>query len=286
MDPKDMPDGEDERLIQAVLASGIRIPPMPDILLSLNALLQDEDAGPRQMASLIEHDGALSGAVYRLVGSPVFGLRARVNSVEHAIVVLGMRNTASLVRNETLRGMLHDPTHAQALEALWARCGAIADTMLRAHRCGHLRGMPQDMAFTLGLFHDCGLALLIKRFPAYARALAQPGAWPDIAALDRANQMHHALMGQMVARNWQLPADLILAIRHHHDLDAGELTETASRLCALLNFAIHLHNRARNANDEEWELGWREECGRRLGFDDAEMADCEAETGAIGTACG
>lgn len=279
-----MPDGEDERLIQAVLASGIHIPPMPDILLRLNAVLRDEDAGPQQLASLIEHDGALSGAVFRLVGSPVFGLRVRVNSVEKAIAVLGMRNAASLVRNQTLRGMLHDPTHAHALEALWARCSRIADTVLRAHRCGRLPGVPQDLAFTLGLFHDCGLALLIKRFPAYAQALAQPGAWPDIAALDRAHQMHHAMMGQMVARNWQLSADLVLAIRHHHDRDAGNLAETASRLCALLNFATHLHNQACGTNDDAWELGWREECGRRLGFDAAEMAEWEAETQAINAA--
>ena len=38
---------KDERLIQAVLASGVRIPPMPEILLGLNAVLADEEAGPR-----------------------------------------------------------------------------------------------------------------------------------------------------------------------------------------------------------------------------------------------
>lgn len=279
-----MHDNDDERLIQAILASGIHIPPMPEILLHVNVLLRDEDAGPRELGALIEHDGGLSGAVFRLVGSPVFGLRARVDSVEKAITVLGMRNAASLVRNESLRNALHDPENARALETLWARGGAIADSALRAHRSGHLRGMPQDMAFSLGLFHDCGLALLCKRFPAYAQALSQPGAWPDIPVLDRANQVNHALMGQMVARNWQLAGDVALAIRHHHDIDASGLPESVARLCALLNFAIHLHNRASGADDAEWEAGWREECGRRLGFDDAEMSEWEAETEALAAA--
>jgi HD-like signal output (HDOD) protein len=276
-----MREDRDEALIQAVLASGIHIPPMPDSLLQLQRLSSDEQAGPRQFARLIEQDGALSGAVFRLAGSPVFGLRARIASVEAAIAVLGVRNTAALVRNETLRSALHDPAHAQALETLWNRTGAIAEWMLRAHRQGHLRGICQDHAFTLGLFHDCGLALLIKRFPDYARALTG-ASWPDIAALDHANHTHHALVGQMVARNWQLDAIVVAAVRHHHQLDTGELPDAVARLCALLNFATHLHHRTLGIEDDAWETGWRVECGQRLGFDDAEMAEWEMETAALG----
>jgi HD-like signal output (HDOD) protein len=268
---------DDQRLIQAILTSGVKIPPMPEILLRLNKVLADEDAGPRQLAELIGHDGALSGAVFRLVGSPVFGLRVRAETLEKAITVLGMRNAAAIVRNESLRGALQDPEHTRALETLWARSGAIADLATLALRTGHVRGIPADTAYTLGMFHDCGLALLGKRFPAYAHALAQPGTWPDILALDRDNHMHHAMMGQMVAKNWMLADDVVLAIRHHHDLAVAGLPDFVARLCALLNFACHIHNRRGGADDHEWDAGWREECGRRLGFDDAEMMEWEAE---------
>jgi HD-like signal output (HDOD) protein len=264
----------DERLIRAVLASGIRIPPMPEILLGLNALLNNPDAGPRELAGLIGRDGALSGAVFRLVGSPVFGLRARVDTVEKAITVLGLRSAAALVRGEALRGALQDPAHARALEALWAHSGAVADLALLALKTGHARGIPADAMFTLGMFHDCGLALLCKRFPAYAQALAQPGPWPDIAALDRDNQTHHAVIGQMVARNWLLAEDIVLAIHHHHDQAGADLPAAVSRMCAVLNFACHLHDRS--ADDAEWRTGWKAECGRRLGLTEGDMDDWRA----------
>lgn len=276
-----MHEDRDEALIQAVLASGVHIPPMPAILGQLQALLDDDHAGPVQFARLIEQDGALSGAVYRLAGSPVFGTRTRVTRVEQAIALLGLRNTAALIRNETLRAALGDPAHARTLEALWTRTGAIAELTLRAHRQGRLRGITQDDAFTLGLFHDCGLALLIKRFPDYARAL-ESGTWPDIRALDRANHTHHGLVGQMIARNWQLGGDIVAAIRHHHELDASGLPDPIARLCALLNFATHLHQRMHGMADDDWEAGWRVACGQRLGFDDAEMAEWEMETEALG----
>lgn len=269
-------DQKDERLIQAVLASGVRIPPMPEILLGLNLLLQDEDAGPRELAGLIGRDGALSGAVFRLAGSPVFGLRARVDTVEKAVTVLGIRSAAAIVRSEALRGALHDPAHAQALEALWAHSGVIADLATLALKTGHVRGIPADSAYTLGMFHDCGLALLCKRMPVYVRALAQPGIWPDIPALDASHQTDHGLIGQMVAKNWLLAEDIVLAIRHHHDPAVGALPEPVARLCALLNFAIHMHNRRTRTGDGEWENIWKAETSRRLGLAEDDLADWES----------
>jgi HD-like signal output (HDOD) protein len=274
-------DANDERLIQAVLASGVRIPPMPEILRGLNLLLRDEDAGPRELAGLIGRDGAVSGAVFRLVGSPVFGLRARVDTVEKAITVLGIRSAAAVVRSEALRGALHDPGHARALEALWAHSGAIADLMLLALKTSHARGIAADTAYTLGMFHDCGLALLCKRLPLYARAMALPGIWPDIPTLDANHQTDHGLIGQMVAKNWMLGEDIVLAIRHHHSVSAAGLDEPVARLCALLNFVLHLRHARTGAEDGAWESVWKVETGRRLGLSESDLADWEAEVGTL-----
>lgn len=265
----------DERLIQAVLASGVRIPPMPEILLGLNAVLADEDAGPRELAKLVGRDGAISGAIFRLVASPVFGLRARVETVERAISLLGMRNATAVVRSEALRGALHDPAHAHALEALWNRGGAVADLAVLALKTGHVRGIQHDAAFTLGMFHDCGLALLCKRMPAYSQALSDASVWPDIPALDRKNQTDHGLLGQTVAKNWMLSAEIVQAIRHHHELSPENLPEPVSRLCALLNFACHLRNVRTGGDDSEWENGWKTESARRLNLSMDDLADWE-----------
>jgi len=272
-------DQKDERLIQAVLASGVRIPPMPEILLGLNLLLWDEDAGPRELAGLIGRDGALSGAVFRLAGSPVFGLRAKVDTVEKAVTVLGIRSASAIVFSEALRGALHDPAHAQALEALWAHSAAIADLATLALKTGHARGIQADAAYTLGMFHDCGLALLCKRIPAYSQALSDTSAWPDIPALDREHQTDHGLIGQTVAKNWMLSAEIIQAIRHHHELSPENLPDPVSRLCALLNFACHLRNVHTGSDDSEWENGWNAETARRLSLSADDLADWEREVG-------
>lgn len=263
--------------IQAILASGIKIPPMPEVLIHLNTLLRDPDAGPKELANLIRNDGALSGAVFRVVGSPVFGLRTKVDSLPRAISILGMTNAGALLRTEALRAALSDPQHAKALQHLWARSAAIAEHCVIAVRKARLRDISPDTAFTLGMFHDCGLALLCKRFPSYAQALSETNAWPDILELDRSQQLSHAVMGQMVAKNWALPEEIVLAIRHHHELATTDLNETTRRLCAVLNFACHLYNQQHGLDDQDWQAHWQAETMQRLQMNADNLAYWEAD---------
>jgi HD-like signal output (HDOD) protein len=263
---------ENDHRIQAILASGIKIPPMPEMLIRLNALLRDPDAGPAELAALIRHDGALSGAIFRVVGSPVFGLRTKVDSLPRAIALLGMKNTAALLHSEVLRAALSDAQHTRALEHLWNRGAAIAEFCIAVVKKAHLRDISPDSAFLLGMFHDCGLAMLCKRFPAYATALSDD-VWPDILALDHAQQISHAVMGQMVAKNWALPDDITLAIQHHHDPADMLLNESTRRLCAVLDLASHLHRRL-SGGDPQWQADTHAEI---LRVSVAELDDLETE---------
>lgn len=276
-----MTDSKDNARIQAILASGIKIPPIPEVLLKLQALLRDPDVGAAEVARVIARDGALSGAVFRVVGSPVFGLRAKVDTVERAITLLGIAPTLAILRGIALREALGDATQNAALETLWQRSGEIAGYAMLAAKQLRPRGVSPDQAYSLGMFHDCGLALLAKRLPAYGEALRQ-APWPDIPALDQAQGMDHSVLGQTVAKNWQLPENIAQAIRHHHAADAAELAEAGigedvARLCAVLNFACHVRQLARQEPDPAWEDAWQAACMQRLGLSEADLIDLEAE---------
>lgn len=272
----------DSARIQAILASGIKIPPLPDILVQVQALAQDEDAGVEAIAALIRRDGALSGAVFRVVGSPVFGLRTRVDSAERAVTLLGIPPTLAILRGIALRTAFADNANRTALETLWQRSGRIAQLALGLARRLRGKGISPDQAYTLGMFHDCGLALAVKRFPAFAQALAQP-VWPDIPALDRAHDTDHALLGEHVARSWLLPEGLTLAIRHHHQPDQ-DLPEEAARLTALLHLACQLHALAEGHPDAEMDAGWNAVIQARLGLDDGDVVDLARDVLALADA--
>ena len=271
-----MDETQDNARIQAILASGIKIPPLPDVLIQLQNLLRDPDASAADVAKVIQQDGALSGAVFRVVGSPVFGLRAKVTTLDHAIALLGIPPTLGILRGLALRHAFSDPASQAALESLWHRSSQIAH--IATVLCKQLRksGVASDQAYTLGMFHDCGLALLVKRYPAYAAALSAP-EWPDVFALDEANNTDHALMGQQVAKNWQLPEIMANAIRQHHNPNA-RLDEPTMRLIAMLNFACHLHAKMAGSDTPAWETDWKAVVMSYLKLDESDIEDVETET--------
>jgi HD-like signal output (HDOD) protein len=252
-----MDTNDDYRLIEAILASGVKIPPMPALLLQVLALEQDDDAGPREFAALIGRDPALSGAVFRIIGSPVLGLRTKVDSLEKAITILGLRTTVAVVRSEGLRMSLNDPELAPVMHTIWQRMNAVADVVLAITRTMRLQGVREDQAFLAGIFHDCGVALLCRRDKEYAKSFANPDTWPDLAKLDAARHTNHAVVGLLVARNWQLPPDVALAVRHHHDSRLESMTTAARKMIVLIQFACHLLAVRSGGDDSEWQNVWR-----------------------------
>ncbi len=268
----------DQFIIEAVLAGGVKIPAIPRVLLDLAELDRLGDAGPREYARVIGRDPGLAGAIFRVVGSPVFGLRAKADSLEKAVTLLGLRTTHAVASGEALRSGFNEPALQKVMEKLWLRVGGVAETMVAILKAARMRGVSQDQAMLLGLFHDCGVAVACRRYPAYASGFADAPAWPDPAALDRAQQTDHAVIGQMVARSWQLPQDIALAIRHHHAPRLTGLSESVAGLITLLQFAMHLVNRKSGADDVEWAQ-WRANVIGRLVRNESELAELEAELG-------
>jgi HD-GYP domain-containing protein (c-di-GMP phosphodiesterase class II)/HD-like signal output (HDOD) protein len=261
---REISPAEEERLIDAVLAGGVKIPPLPSVLLELQALQKNEDAGAREYAGLISRDVGLSGAVFRVARSPVFALRAKVDTLDKAVSVLGIKHTEAIVRSEALRQSMQDPHYTQILERLWKRLGGIADLCALIVKRAGVSGISLDQAYTVGMFHDCGVAMLCKRYPAYAQGLMDGDSDADILRLDRELQTSHAVLGQSVAKNWQLPVEVVACIRFHHDPAARGLPDSTLRLIGVLQFAIHLYNVQSGEDDGEWSR-WQARVGEILG---------------------
>lgn len=267
----------DQFILEAILAGGVKLPPLPKALFELADLDKDAEAGPREYARVIGRDPGLAGAVFRVAGSPVFGLRAKADTLDKAVTLLGVRTTLAVAYGEALRRGFNDPGLQSVLAALWQRAAAVAETMVAVQRALRLRGVSQDQAMMLGLFHDCGVAVACRRYPSYAEALAKAPQWGSaLTALDGAHQTDHAVIGQMVARNWQLPPAIVQALRWHHTTNLTALPELEQTLVVLLQFALHLCNLRSDSDDLEWAR-WRPLVLGRLVEDEAALAALEHE---------
>lgn len=266
----------------AKLLGGIDIPACPDILRRLQSVLEDPGADLARVADLVAGDVAVSAGIIKIANSPAFGLGRRLQTVQHAVPVLGTRTVAGVVAGITLRATLDNS--GVRMERFWDTTRRVASVCRLLSR--ELRGVPQEIAYTFGLFHDCGIPVLMRRFPDYRETLvaANAAGGPRFTEIeDERHATNHAVVGYFLARNWGLADEVSQAILHHHEFaifDSGVSSEAAGSrtlvaLGALANRIVRLH--LRMSHDPIWDQ-FGETFLDHLGLGDKDFIDLSEQS--------
>ncbi len=261
---------ERDPLLDAVLASGVKLPAPSATLLRLQALAADDNAGPAELADAIGQEPALTGEFMRVANSPVFRTRAPARSVKAAITILGRTRTLAVVASHALRAQMACIA-PRAVEHIWS-ASAAADHAYRAARVSRVRGFA-DLAYLAALVHDVGIAIVLRRFPEHAGLFETASLALDDAAqrLDTATGAGHAAVGALVARNWKLPADVAEAVAIHHKPAAASEPSPVAALAAFIAVA----RRLRDGASEEW-LSWAPFAEAHLDITPAKLEELSA----------
>jgi HD-like signal output (HDOD) protein len=274
----------DQMLEQAVRDIGI--PPRPAVLERINAEMSKESPEPERLVKIFSADVSLAAGLMKTANSPYFGVRGRARTVQQALLMLGMDIACRAATGMILRNTF--PKMAP-LERFWdasARIARISGWLAMRLQPGS--GLTQGDAYSFGLFRDCGIAVMMRKFRDYGETLALANNNPDRVFTDIELERHptnHAVVGCLLARTWWLPEQSCLAIRHHHDVPAIAAGEIAlppgtSLLIALAQFAERLVQlQSGQSHTCEWDkLGPL--CLGMLGIDtamEAELAAAVAE---------
>ncbi len=256
------PELTSEQIQQAL--QGISVPPQPQIMvdLQMEQYMPDPDLGV--IARLIAQDPGLSGALLKIVNSPHYGLSNKIASIQKAVNLLGSRTVINLINAQSIKGEMSDETIV-TLNRFWDTAQDVAMTSLTlAKRIG---SQAVDESYALGLFHDCGIPLMIKRFPDYMTVLesAYANAGPERRVVDTENtafDTNHSVVGYYTAKSWRLPDHVTEAIANHHNAltifqDDSSRNAVLKNLLAPLKMAEHICQSYRvlgnQDEDHEWE---------------------------------
>lgn len=238
-----MPPNLDHLRQQAEKAArDVGIPPRPSILTRLVRDLRADEPDLSAIGQLISSDAGLSAAMVKTVNSAAFGLAVRATSVKHALQLMGLATAGNLVTGLLLKQAFPHGRHPM-MERFWETSSRVAEVSAQLARA--LKCADADAAHTLGLFRDCGMAALLGRHADYAD-LVKSCAKPDGLRLADAENMrygvNHAVIGDVLGRDWMLPPAITDAILHHHSLDAHrgrrtDLRPETMRLVAVTTLA-------------------------------------------------
>ncbi len=192
------------------LIATISIPAQPQVVIDLQLAMASGEPDFSQISAIVAKDVALSAKVIKLINSPFYGLSCPVASISQALSLLGLNNFNNIVLSSAMREVIK--VDGELNERFWEH------TLLMAQLCEMIalrsRMISVDLAYMVGLFHDCAVPLMLNRFPDY-EDIAFPclGGGKDMIAMEEARySTNHAVVGYMVAKNWQLPGVVALAI--------------------------------------------------------------------------
>lgn len=240
---------------------GISVPPQPQIMVDLQMEQLMPDPDPKVIARLISQDPGLSGSLLKVVNSPFFGLANRISSIQQAVSLLGVSRVVNIVNAQSIRGELTDENIVN-LNRFWDSAQDVAMTcMTLAKRIGCVE---PDEAYALGLFHNCGIPLMLSRFPYYIEVMEESYAQDQVRLVDVENDRmntNHAVIGYYTAKSWLLPRHLCDAIASHHNTEQVFLSPLGNdpvqkNLLAILKMAEHICQAYRvlgnHPIDHEW----------------------------------
>lgn len=224
-----IPQGDIRRRIEQVY----ELPPMPAMARRVLQLRNNPDASIAELAGIVELDPSLAAQVVRYAVSPFYAYRGAISSIHDAITrVLGfdmvMNMALGLATGKSFRNPCDGPL---GLHAFW-RHAVYSATLVQALA----KRMPRDtrpqpgMAYLAGLLHNFGFLLLGHLFaPEFKLLNKLVAAHPEspVTALEKCVlgmgqaqnllEMGHAQIGAWLMQSWQMPEEVIVTLREHHN---------------------------------------------------------------------
>jgi len=213
----------------------------------LNKLFVQTGGG--SMASLedvgetLSKDQGLTTRILSLANSAYYGLQSEVQSVPRAAAVLGMGEIRNIVLALGVNGLTvkYDMPKDFSLGEYWKHQFFVA---MIAKELSHMTafGNPDNM-FTVGLLHDIGKLIMAMRCPDDWQAIydmAEADEMSDVEAEDEYWGLDHAVVGSLVLKSWDLPADLVEPVNWHHSPALAPEHSNESAVVSLADCLAHV----------------------------------------------
>lgn len=197
---------------------------LPALVTRLNEALEDPRCSSTHVAEIISKDAGLTARLLRFVNSAFFNFPKAIESVPHAVTIVGSRQLSHLAMAAAVMATFKDiPNEVVDMESFLTHsiaCGLIARIL-----ASYFRGSHAERYFLGGLLHDVGRLIMCQHCPDQSRLLFRKARQMPclVYKLEEVMGTDHQRLGAMLISKWRLPREFEGGCGfHHHPLESSD----------------------------------------------------------------
>ncbi len=224
------------------------LPPMPDLARRIFALRADPSANADKLGKIVDVDPSLAAQVMRYARSPFYAYQGKVDSVQTAISrVLGFEMVMNLALGIAAARPFKIPAIGPlGLNNFWRHAtysAALVQTLGRELPAA--RRLPAGMCYLAGLLHNFGHLLLGHLFKREFCVLSNLiGEHPEVPVVEQELAtlgVDHGQLGAWLMDAWNMPEEIVVAVREHHNEDYNGPHADYARLVLIADRMLKEH---------------------------------------------
>lgn len=209
------------RELELMIMTAGDLPTIPVVATKVMQLIESEAATAEELAKVVAADPAVAARVLKISNSSFYGCQRQIQTLSHAIMMLGFSTLKSLVVAASVK-QVYKP-YGLTEKMLWEHSfGAGLAARIIANST---RTVNEEEAFLGGLFHDIGKIIMNTVDSQRFQTVMQKCYNEEISFLEAEQQVYsytHAEVGALVIKKWNFPPFLMQAILQHHYFDFAQ----------------------------------------------------------------
>lgn len=203
--------------IKQLISQNAELGSLPAIVTRIYEVIANPKSSAIQIGRIINEDPALAGRLLKVVNSPFYGFRSKVDTVYRAIALIGHKELYNLVlATSAVKKFSGVPNDLVDMKSYWhgsLYCGILARILASYRRESEI-----ERYFVIGLLHDIGSLLLYSLEPERSAAALERSKKEQIPIWQSEQEefgFDHAELGAELLKCWGLPSTIVEAVHYH-----------------------------------------------------------------------
>ena len=243
---------EQNKDINALIKRIEELPTLPIVSQKILEIAGNPNASVKDLISIVEMDQALATKILKIANSAFYGFLSRVNSIEHAVVLLGNNEIQSIVLGASVQNFFSG-SNAGTFDRKRFWKHAIVCSQVAKYLGTHFRLKDDGSLFLSGLIHDVGKLVLDQYmhdgFEAIMEHIASKQTTFSQAEKAVLGTTHYQIAGKLLTQ-WRFPKNVVMPIFYHHAPWHDKNNDTACIHIYLANIFTKLAGYACHPNEK------------------------------------